>query len=733
MADPTTSELRADFFNWLYGTSEGYVCIAYAALIDPRKNFKQKFYHWPSQKGEMETFLYDMGARNHLWFCVNLLNEPVRKKEMCANQNVVWSDLDTCDPSIVEPAPSIVIVSSPDRYQAIWKLDQIVPTGVAEDYSRRIAYKYNQNGADASGWDLTQLLRVPYSTNFKYVEKPLVQLRAGESDKLGPALFEAIDAVPISGDEIEDIGDVPDLNNLISVDTIFYKYQPYLDSSFFELFELEPKESDDWSTRMWKLINLCFEAGMVPDEVFSVAYSARCNKYIRERRPIRFLWLEVLKCNKVQRKLDLVAGTWQPLLMPQLVDPDICERDTFIDKYHEWAIAATDAVEVYHEISAAILLSATLAGYVKLEVNYDTIVPNLWGLILGESTLTRKTTAMKMAVKILQEVDPDVVAATDGTAEGLMTKLSERPGKVSLFYKDEVSGFFDGINRKDYLAAMPETLTQLYDCPPILSRMLRKEQIVVQNPVFIFFGGGIAERTYGFLSDNLIYSGFLPRFLVVNGYADLSRLRPTGPPTMQGVEARERLVNELRDLQDEYRPQGFATIAGQKVPVEDLMDRPKIDVIPTQSAWEKIAEIERVLIESVQDHHYADRALPTFERMSHSVQKLATLIAASRQFPIDGKISLEKRDVDNAARYIQDWGRFSIELLMNAGKTQALRLLEKVRTTIDTRPGVFKSDLMRMHHLSSVDINTVIGTLIDRGEITRSRKGRSEQYWIVHG
>lgn len=727
----TSVELRTGFFEWLFGDTEGYVCLAHAQPTNARKSFRHKFFHWPTQKEDLLRFCLDYEKTQHLWFAVNLLNQAKLAKENCLPNNLVWSDLDTCNPSIVEPSPSLILVSSPNRYQAIWKLDQVVPPIVAEDYSKRIAYKYKQDGADPTGWDLVQLLRIPFSKNFKYDEEPLVLLNAGGNMEVSVTEFEEIESAPIA-ENIQDSPDAPDHAQLASPDSIIYKYQNYLERSFFELYEVEPTTDNDWSSRMWKLINDCFEAGMEAEEVYSIALHAKCNKYIRDNRPIRFLWIEVLKAQRVQQKIDEVAGEWRPLLMPRLVDEDKVEHDTFIDRYHSWASSSTDAVQVYHELAAAILLSATLSSHIRLDTSYGSFIPNLWGLVLGESTLTRKTTAMQMAMSLLREVDPEAEFANDGSAEGMLSRLSDRPGRTSIFYKDEVSGLFDKINRQDYLAGIPEMFTQLYDGHSF-RRILRKEEIWVQNPIFIFFGGGIAEKTYSHLSEQFVLSGFLPRFLVVNGSADLGSLRRTGPQNLEGMTAREKIVNELRDLREIYTPSGNVTIGGQVVPLIELSDRPLTKAILTTEAWDTYGAIEFAMIEEASQSHFAMMALPTFERMSRSLLKLAVLLAASRQEPKDSAFDVEQRDIENAARYIQKWGKYSVELLLNVGKTDSLRLLEKVRKVIDGRPGIFKSELMRLTHLSSKQMTEVITTLIDRGEINRKPAGkRSEQYWIVH-
>jgi hypothetical protein len=53
-----------------------------------------------------------------------------------------------------------------------------------EDLNRRLAYAM---GADLSGWDLTQLLRVPGTRNRKYPDAPLVELAYLSADSHDPA------------------------------------------------------------------------------------------------------------------------------------------------------------------------------------------------------------------------------------------------------------------------------------------------------------------------------------------------------------------------------------------------------------------------------------------------------------------------------------------------------------------------------------------------------------------
>jgi len=727
---PTTApqKLRAAFFDYLFAEEDGNVCIAYAEPNN-KKSFTQKFFKWPAERGKLLRFVEATYINHNVWFCINLLKKQERKKEHCLPTNLVWADLDTCNPDVVEPTPQCVIKTSPHRWQAIWRLDKLVDPFLAEEYSKKIAYKYNYNGADPSGWDLTQLLRVPFTLNYKYAEDdqaPAVQLISANEVLIPASIFESIevDDLPQNGNAIYE--DMPDPIALPPVEQVLYKYwQNLRHTDFPRLYEYEPTEDDDWSKILWRVINLLLESGMDTEETFAVVLNAKCNKYERDSRPISYLWKEVQKADEAQQRVTALTASFKNLTIPELVD-DKAPTEGFIADYVKWGVEATDAVPQYHELTGFILLSSILAQRLRLKTSYGTMVPNLWGLVLGTSTLTRKTTAMRMAVDLLADIDASMVLATDGSVEGLLTGLSNRPSMTSMFYKDEVSGFFDSINRKDYLAGMPETLTHLYDVPQVYQRLLRKETITISNPIFIFFGGGIRDKVYSLLSDEYVLSGFLPRFLVVSGEADLTKIRRTGPATGVLLDERATLLTQLMNMHETYVRKESVQIAGQAVEMDATCE-----VFLTTEAWNRYGDIEMEMVAKAQESDIEMLALPTFERLSRSMLKMACLWAGSRQVPVDNTIQVEESDINAAAYYMQRWGRYSIDLIYNAGRNDTQRELERILDMVARHPGILRSRLMQIGHLTRRTADEVLYTLEERGQIRIQKEGKGSRLWAI--
>lgn len=721
------SEIRTQFFDTLFSNREGYVCVATSDPRAPQSRFEQKFFEWPKQSIALENFILNTEDRKfNIYFCVNLLEKQERKKQWVLPQDFLWADLDAVDPTVLNPPPQILIESSPGRWQGIWLLTLELEPSLIEQYTKRIAYGM---GADKSGWDLTQLIRVPFTKNHKYDPAPEVSLTVvGTETRCPPLLFESLPPLPDS--EAESImveNPMPGGEDIPDVEQVLYKYGSMLDHIFLSLYGVEPAEDMDWSRSLWRLINVCAEVGMTREEAFAVASTAKCNKYARDKRPLSHLWRDILKAYAGLKQITVLTSGYKPLAMPMIYDPDTpIHEDLLVDKYRLWAKDATDAVPQFHDLCSTILLSTIVANSVRLETSYGTLVPNLWGMILGDSTLSRKTTAMRMVTDLIAAIDPEMVLATDGTAEGLLTGLETRPNRTSIFYKDELSGFFHSINKREYLAGMPETLTALYDVPAIYTRRLRKDTIRIENPVFIFFGGGVRDEIYEALTENYVLSGFIPRFLIVSGDTDLSRLRRTGPPTNEISKRKGEVVSELADLYENYAVEVTQKIGGVPMRVPQ-----RIMAHLSQAAWDRYGEIEEKMVNAANESAVSNLALPTFERLSRSILKMAIVFGASRQSPKDETVLIEKIDVDTAAKYAQDWGVHSIDLILNAGKKVSERVLDKLARSIAQNPGILRSTLMQHLHLSKREADELLGTLEDRAMVRKEKQGRGYAYWIA--
>lgn len=181
--------------------------------------------------------------------------------------SMLWADLDEVDPRKLEVKPTIAWESSPGRYAALWLIDKTM----TEDLNQRLTYSA---GADRGGWDLTQVLRVPGTKNFKYPSTPTVRMLWSNGD--GYTVRDLEKKLPrVSWSQAK-----PEEVNALA---IYHKYEkkfsPFLRR---ELLKGKPKPGTR-SEVLWKLGHELIEAGCTRDEAFQLLRMSPWNKFADRR------------------------------------------------------------------------------------------------------------------------------------------------------------------------------------------------------------------------------------------------------------------------------------------------------------------------------------------------------------------------------------------------------------------------------------------------------------------
>jgi len=723
---------REMFFKLLFGRNRGYLCLSFLDTSDKR-NMREFWFTYPDDLDQALECVEQYGADNHAYFCPQLFAEKKRKKEYVSLTTNAWSDLDRCNPDNMLIPPSVVIESSPNRYQAYWLFDPstTIDPKDAEDLSKRIAYYHEKTGADTSGWDLTQLLRVPDTFNFKYPDVgnmgyPVVKIR--EIKKLYYRMDEFKDYPLLPGYDYID-AEFPVELPQESGEQILEKVRREVSPLVIKLFTEVPPEHK-WSEKLWQLELLLFEAGFPREKVFIIARDAACNKYSRDKRASSQLWKEVCRAEQAaQLKKNLPIEDYSNVetLMTRAETELVAKLPKgFVEHYIDWASSLGDAAYQYHQAGAFILLSAILCGSVKLPTSFGNIYPNLWFMILADTTLTRKTTSMDIAMELLEEVDPNTILATDGSIEGMFTSLSLRPNQPSIFLRDEFSGLIESMAKKDYMAGMPEMLTKLYD-GKLQKRILRKEIIEVRDPRLIIFGGGIKNRVTSAVTFDHVASGFLPRFIFITAESDVSKIKPLGPPTQKITLERGIISAELKEIYDHYNGVRLLHFAGADAEIES---KKEFDAYLTDDAWERYNKLEFKLVELGTQSALPDIYTPIGDRLSKSILKAAVLIASARQRDND-TVLVELQDILRAIKYGEQWRAYSQEIIENVGKSTTERKLDTILESIRKRgnEGASRSRIMRTFKLSSREAVAVFDTLVDRGIIEKKASGDQFLYY----
>lgn len=246
-----------------------------------------------SQFRDVPRFLKE-NADKDLYFCPHGFEKKRRHKSCAVMPKLLWSDMDAADPRTVRIKPTIAIESSPGRFVGLWMIDG----EMREDVNRRLSKLI---GGDPGGWDLTQVLRIPGTTNYKYTTMPRVRIMwtDGPSYELGD-----LERQLPPDDDHDDVTQETDAAKIYK--DWQKKMPPWLRR---ELTRRKDPPVGSRSEMMFKIAAECIEIGMERDEVLAMLGMTLWNKYSgrrNEAQMLRDLWERAV--NKKGQAARPVAG-----------------------------------------------------------------------------------------------------------------------------------------------------------------------------------------------------------------------------------------------------------------------------------------------------------------------------------------------------------------------------------------------------------------------------------------
>ena len=205
----------------------------------------------------------------NLYFCPLPFREPRRLSKNLKGSKLLWSDMDEIkvDNGYL---PSIYWESSPDRYQGLWELDKFISPAEAELLNKELTYAI---GADKGGWDLTQVLRVPGTTNHKYEEKPQVSPFILTEKKYKVKNLEAKLTKPSEDDTpFED-------DRELEPNKVIAKHHKNIPREVLSLLKTKRVDIGKRSDMIWYMEHELHKAGLAPPEIISLIKNSAWNKY----------------------------------------------------------------------------------------------------------------------------------------------------------------------------------------------------------------------------------------------------------------------------------------------------------------------------------------------------------------------------------------------------------------------------------------------------------------------
>lgn len=130
--------------------------------------------------------------------------------------------------------------------------------------------------------------------------------------------------------------------------------------------------------------------------------------------------------------------------MPNLMD--ILPQGHFINIVTGWMSGLSDTYYEYQVSAALWLLSDLIQGKGSLKLKQGTIRPNLYFILLGQSSKSRKSTAVKKIKNIRESATDSDLYNDEPTIEGYLEMLAKEP--IQSFVCDEVSGLLAKFHKR---------------------------------------------------------------------------------------------------------------------------------------------------------------------------------------------------------------------------------------------------------------------------------------------
>jgi hypothetical protein len=355
----------------------------------------------------------------------------------------------------------------------------------------------------------------------------------------------------------------------------------------------------------------------------------------------------------------------------------------------------TDTPVEFSLISGMCALSTALGNSLWYETWGQRVYPHLWAVLVAPSSFWRKSTAINMAERLVAEAEESRVLPSDFSREKFLEELSVRP--VGMLSLKDFGGFLANLGR-DYMAGTREMMTELYDGPEMYSRALKGKTYVVRRPAITLLAATTLDWLESRITEGDLRGGFLGRFLFVTATDKASPKGLTGG--MDGL-IRMHLRDDLRALAE--TPES-----------EVRLTRPARELLDTWLAgWE----------DEVTSSHHATDLTGFAVRLQIYVLKFAVIYRAStvvRDEP-GSVVEIGIEPLRSAIAYCRVlWANVTALIDEEIAVSADAKQLRRIKRGIGA--GITRSELLKVSKLAARDFDKYLDTLVQTGEVIRSKK-----------
>jgi len=394
---------------------------------------------------------------------------------------------------------------------------------------------------------------------------------------------------------------------------------------------------------------------------------------------------------------------------PRTFNPTLAvhlEQSNFVSKYMEYAKTTSDAYEDYHFASALVLLSVAVDRQIVVSMRHGDIFPNIWVFGIGDSTISRKTTAHKLCKLILKTKYMRKSLPSSFSPEALMEAIAENPR--CYYAKDEAGSLLSSLC-KDYMQETRDFMAEIYECDDYY-RKLKKSECQITDPYITQYLMTTPDNLKEYTSPLDLTSGWLLRYMW---------FYPNHPKAWKPFAE--------KDASDFDR---YTTIYGEYNLVASKMAESRILSLTPESMqffqdWQRATEEH-----AMEEADNVTKALAG-RLMTHAVKMAALFTIGRADFDENSKIELPH--IREAARLVDSYflpvGKIIVE---EVARSETKNVQEKILGILKRHNGrISQRDLLRYLHMKISDVNDAVEGLIFSEEI-KIVKVRGKKATVLH-
>ena len=401
-----------------------------------------------------------------------------------------------------------------------------------------------------------------------------------------------------------------------------------------------------------------------------------------------------------EEELKELPITFNPRLEVHLEDSN------FMTRYMVYAKTTSDAYEEYHFASALVLLSVAADRQIVISMKHGDIYPNIWIFPIGDSTVSRKTTAHKLCKLILKSKYPKRSLPSSFSPEALMDAISATPR--CYYLKDEAGSLLASLC-KEYMAETRDFLAEIYECDDYY-RKLKKSECQITDPYITQYLMTTPDNLKEYTTPLDLTSGWLLRYLW---------MYPNYPKEWKPFAEK-----------DESDFDRFATITGEYNQIVEKLTTPR-RLAMTEESMQFFQEWHKAIEETaMKEADNITKALAG-RLMTYAIKMAALFTIGRADFDENSKIELPH--IKEAARLVTEYflpiGRIIVD---EVARAESKNLQEKILGTLKRFNGrISQRDLLRVLHTKLSDVEDAIKALMLSEEI-QSIQVKGKKCTILH-